>query len=179
MKNIIKLLVIVMPFVLGLNISTAHAANVIVNNSGNVVIDGPSVIPGNAGLGTYSYGFNAANAGNDGEDLFDTFEFILADTFNVTVFANTLSTGFNLKRVDLNDGAPGFNFISQAVAPGPFSFTETLGAGNYAINFKYALRSTGTYTGGINVAAVPEPETYAMLLAGLGLIGFTARRRKL
>ena len=40
-------------------------------------------------------------------------------------------------------------------------------------------RSTGTYTGGINVAAVPEPETYAMLLAGLGLIGFTARRRKL
>jgi len=26
-------------------------------------------------------------------------------------------------------------------------------------------------------AAVPEPETYAMLLAGLGLIGFVARRR--
>lgn len=26
-------------------------------------------------------------------------------------------------------------------------------------------------------SAVPEPETYAMLLAGLGLIGFTARRR--
>jgi predicted extracellular nuclease len=26
-------------------------------------------------------------------------------------------------------------------------------------------------------AAVPEPETYAMLLAGLGLIGFAARRR--
>jgi hypothetical protein len=28
------------------------------------------------------------------------------------------------------------------------------------------------------VAAVPEPETYAMMLAGLGLIGFAARRRK-
>jgi len=27
-------------------------------------------------------------------------------------------------------------------------------------------------------AAVPEPETYAMLLAGLGLVGFAARRRK-
>ncbi len=29
-----------------------------------------------------------------------------------------------------------------------------------------------------NVTAVPEPETYAMLLAGLGLVGAIARRRK-
>jgi hypothetical protein len=28
------------------------------------------------------------------------------------------------------------------------------------------------------VAAVPEPDTYAMMLAGLGLLGFVARRRK-
>jgi len=28
------------------------------------------------------------------------------------------------------------------------------------------------------VAAIPEPETYAMLLAGLGLLGFATRRRK-
>ncbi|MDP3279668.1 MAG: FxDxF family PEP-CTERM protein, partial [Nitrosomonas sp.] len=28
------------------------------------------------------------------------------------------------------------------------------------------------------IMAVPEPETYAMLLAGLGLIGFSARRRR-
>jgi hypothetical protein len=29
-----------------------------------------------------------------------------------------------------------------------------------------------------NVSAVPEPESYAMLVAGLGLLGFVARRRK-
>jgi hypothetical protein len=31
---------------------------------------------------------------------------------------------------------------------------------------------------GVLTAAVPEPETYAMMLAGLGLIGFIAKRRR-
>lgn len=33
--------------------------------------------------------------------------------------------------------------------------------------------------GSFHVSAVPEPETYAMLLAGLGLIGFSIRRRRM
>lgn len=42
---------------------------------------------------------------------------------------------------------------------------------------------TGFVTPGDNrwakyVTVVPEPETYAMVLAGLGLLGFTARRRR-
>jgi hypothetical protein len=45
--------------------------------------------------------------------------------------------------------------------------------GDNEINGVMGLR--GDYT---PTSAVPEPETYAMLLAGLGLLGFTARRRK-
>lgn len=40
-------------------------------------------------------------------------------------------------------------------------------------NTKYMLNLTGT------VAAVPEASTYGMMLAGLGLVGFAVRRRKL
>jgi hypothetical protein len=40
------------------------------------------------------------------------------------------------------------------------------------------LGANGEYSAKYTVTVVPEPETYAMLLAGLGLIGFTARRRK-
>ena len=39
-----------------------------------------------------------------------------------------------------------------------------------------AFRLEGTLEA---AAPIPEPETYAMLLAGLGLLGFAARRRKL
>lgn len=42
-----------------------------------------------------------------------------------------------------------------------------LGSGGYNVAFI-----------GSPVAAVPEPETFAMLLAGLGLVGFATRRRE-
>lgn len=35
----------------------------------------------------------------------------------------------------------------------------------------------GTYQFSLNTAPVPEPETYAMMLSGLGLLGFIGRRR--
>lgn len=40
------------------------------------------------------------------------------------------------------------------------------------------LGQNGTYSGTINVAAVPEPATWAMMLIGFGGIGFAMRRRK-
>jgi len=36
----------------------------------------------------------------------------------------------------------------------------------------------GIYAGALSAQAVPEAETYAMLLAGLGLVGFMVSRRR-
>lgn len=41
-----------------------------------------------------------------------------------------------------------------------------------------STKGTPIYSGELSVAAVPEPETYAMFLAGLGALGFMARRRR-
>ena len=42
----------------------------------------------------------------------------------------------------------------------------------------FTLTSNGQLAYAAAVAAVPEPETYAMLLAGLGFMGFVARRKQ-
>ncbi len=41
-----------------------------------------------------------------------------------------------------------------------------------------AINGSSVYADNFTITPIPEPETYAMLLAGLGLLGFTARRRK-
>ena len=62
---------------------------------------------------------------------------------------------------------------------GAFSFSQTVSG--LTAGETYWFRLSGASTGGaytITLAPVPEPESYAMLLAGLGLMGFIARRRK-
>ena len=51
--------------------------------------------------------------------------------------------------------------------------------GTYILDNYYTGYQTDFGTVTLNIAAVPEPETYAMMLAGLGLLGWVGRRRKL
>jgi len=72
-------------------------------------------------------------------------------------------------------------------APGPTSFTTTPSVytgptGTYAFNLVYGECCGAPADLQISLplisAPVPEPETYAMLLAGLGLMGFMVRRKQ-
>jgi hypothetical protein len=59
---------------------------------------------------------------------------------------------------------------------GTYSFAGQVSRLDWVGNGGFADLSTVTFN--TPVAPVPEPETYAMLLVGLGLIGFMARRRE-
>jgi hypothetical protein len=60
-----------------------------------------------------------------------------------------------------------------------FTYDFTGGAAPTLLTFASSTGgSGGAVLDNVSVAAVPEPESYAMLLAGLGLMGFVAKRRK-
>lgn len=107
-------------------------------------------------------------------------------------------TGWTLKTVKNQDGFGNFTDIADATGqdradPLMFSITGISGdtpmdyvnfsTGNPGEGSVYfaahvaglSTQVTSGYFGGS--APVPEPETYAMLLAGLGLVGFAARRK--
>lgn len=69
---------------------------------------------------------------------------------------------------------PGVNIETVVLNP------TALIAGNYTLQIRGTVigSSGGSYAGVLNVTPVPEAETYAMFLAGLGLLGFISRRRK-
>ena len=65
--------------------------------------------------------------------------------------------------------------VSQCAFDQAYATTDLVRASVYEKRF--ALQGFNQATYNLDLAPVPEPETWALLLAGLGMIGTMARRR--
>lgn len=88
--------------------------------------------------------------------------------------------GLKLTSVSLSDGEHVYSHINLSKG---ISFSN-VSAGEYDVRISGQLTGPkmfdhhyGMFFGGFQVTPVPEPETYALLLAGLLAIGYVARRR--
>jgi hypothetical protein len=61
---------------------------------------------------------------------------------------------------------------------GSYYFGSPVAPGTYELFFNRTSQSGTVRVDNVSLTAVPEPGTYALMLAGLGVVGFAARRRK-
>jgi len=125
-------------------------------------------------------------------EFFDTYSFsINQPTFSsgaVTSLQMSSVWGINNLQATLYSGIYGDNINDTVLNVLSGSDITKAGSGTYtAGNYYFTVSGVGTEgatkAGAYSFAVVtslpvPEPETYAMLLAGLGLMGTIARRRK-
>jgi len=162
--------------------SAAHAANVSSPVETLIV---------KAGKGSLAFDNNFSNT-LAGDTFADRFNFTLSGTASVRVTATSTAAGLN-DSLDLT----GFGIFdaatNQLVAPGKLSYlnddgvydkwtlsTSNLATGSYYFQVSGTMLAPGgsfAANGTINVSPVPEPAMPAMLLGGLAMLAFVARRQ--
>jgi hypothetical protein len=168
------------------------------NGAGSVTTDGA---PLSGGLGKLTDGLvstqpwylvsnNAGTGEYVGWIITTTPNPVITFNFAGSLLINTITIQMDNTQVGgvfapVNILIDGISHSFSAPTPGSvgsvsFAALGLLGS-SHTIEFDQTINTPWTFVSEISfdgVAAVPEPETYAMLLAGLGLLDFVARRRK-
>ena len=103
-------------------------------------------------------------------------------TVSSAVTFNGILTAVSLFSAGANGviGGGDDSLLASSISPGGSSlsldYTQPLSSSSYITVTGISNGSSGAIFAG-QIAPIPEPETYAMLLAGLGLMGAVVRRR--
>jgi hypothetical protein len=142
--------------------SAVQAATVGPGNLGLADNKSFDLLASNVGSFTNFYQFDVSSSGFAKGELF-------TGDPDVSVFAiGFVDSVGNPIAIDF-DGSDGFSIATPLLAAGTYSFAVAGSADG------------GFYSGRLQTlipGAVPEPETYALMLAGLGALAWVAKRRK-
>lgn len=147
----------------------------------------PTTIDLSSGSNVFSRVFSAQN---DGNTFTDRFDFTASAASSLSAFVSSFTNPADTHGVAL-DGFTLYSGAGTALQTGtkimgtPLNLwtnaANNLGAGSYYLTVSGHILGNGVarYDGAVNLAAapVPEPETYGMLLGGLGVMGLIARRK--
>lgn len=123
------------------------------------------------GFGTFTLEAkdNQTASGFSDTPVFD----VSGDASSITLLFNQSIVGEFLVSLKLGDFSAYYDFDGAGISAGQ-SLVFTGHLDNYQ---GYGLSHASVYSNSV-VPGIPEPETYALMLAGLGVVGFMARRRK-
>lgn len=172
--------------------------------AGSAKLDGVDQTGDGSATDAYDFGSLSATpevlfvsvAGEAGASFAEYANFVIDTNSELNAAANTYSLSFfGLNLININNlmvavwssthpdeggdaGAPIGIFAGDNVT----TSLGTLGAGEYHLDITGTLGPTavgGQYSVALNaVPAIPEPQTYALMLAGLAGVAFMARRRR-
>ena len=130
-------------------------------------------------------------ADNDGATFADHFTFTVSNAGGTALNAivgsssSAIDTGLDITGLSVYNAA-GNTLVSSGAqwhsgATDVWTvYSDNLAAGSYYLQVSGNVVSdqSAAFGGAVTLVPVPEPETYGLMLGGLGLLGFLARRRK-
>ncbi len=165
--------------------ATAYAGDITVSNpaSGYSIL---TSVENNYGLvSSMTFDFSNTHTSDGSYTVIDGSPSSMFAAFGSATFIPSSATTFGFSFTGFTAGNTfSFSWDPDSAINGAYGATgnpDFVGAVVTAVTDSGVLKGTIAYDGSAlvfaNLAPIPEPETYAMLLAGLGILGATARRK--
>ena len=133
--------------------------------------------------GTYTAGLASTVTGSGA--FTDTFNFTIPIPGNASSTLASIVIGgltnINFGSVTLNSaaGSAPFTINSGALDQATLTLASVLpGVASIVVNGSVVNGTGGSYGGAVNIAPIPEPATWAMMILGMGMVGFGLRLRR-